>query len=393
MKVLMIANKSEIGGAPRSMMDLALLLQKRHNVEVILALHKEGLVSQFCKANGINYIITGHEPIAISKGSTKLRRIAKGFLTPYYTIETQIKNDFALVALPKKIDLQEIDFIHTNSNRDGFGALISRRYGIKHIWHIREFGEEDYDIKFLRPFSYKYMSDNVYKFVAISDAVKAAWEKRGIPEEKIVRIYNGINLDKIENYPDRGNLYKQTVRIVVVGTVCPAKGQIDIINALEYIEDSIRKNISIDFIGDGPSDYISSLKAIASKKSVGGHLHFLGYRDNVGQIIKDYTIGLVSSRSEAFGRITPEYMAAGLITIASDKGANPEIITDGKNGFIYKYGDPRDLARIVEKVCALPNDEKVKISKNAEQDVRLRFNAIINADSIFKLYQRSLTDN
>ena len=393
MKVLMIANKSEIGGAPRSMMDLAMLLQKRHDVEVILALHKEGMVSEFCKSNSIKYVLTGHEPIAISKGSTKLRRIAKGILTPYYTIEAHIRNKIALTSLSKQIDINEIDLIHTNSNRDGFGALISKQYGIKHIWHIREFGEEDYDIKFLRPFSYKYMSENVYRFVAISDAVKVAWQKRGIPDEKIVRIYNGINLDKIENYLDRSNLYNQKIRIVIVGTVCPAKGQIDIINALQYIKDSIRKNIMVDFIGEGPSDYISTLKVIASKNAVSEHLRFLGYRDNVGQIIKDYTIGLVSSRSEAFGRITPEYMAAGLITIASDKGANPEIITDGQNGFIYRYGDPRDLARIVEKVCVLPNDEKVKISMTAEQDVRLRFNANLNADNIFKLYQRSLMDD
>lgn len=76
----------------------------------------------------------------IVKGSTTVRRIAKWLLRPYYAVRCALRNHRALKVIENEVDLSSIDLIHTNSNRDGLGALINKKYGIKHVWHLREFG-------------------------------------------------------------------------------------------------------------------------------------------------------------------------------------------------------------------------------------------------------------
>ena len=51
------------------------------------------------------------------------------------------------------------------------------------------------------------------------------------------------------------------------------------------------------------------------------------------------------SKNEAFGRVTVEYMLQNLAVIASDAGANSEIIENGVSGLLYRLGDVDDLAR------------------------------------------------
>jgi glycosyltransferase involved in cell wall biosynthesis len=84
---------------------------------------------------------------------------------------------------------------------------------------------------------------------------------------------------------------------------------------------------------------------------------FLGYSSDVGNIRKDYDIAVVASKSEAFGRVTIEAMHSKMTVVASDCGANPELIENGKNGFLFEYGNIEEFARIIstldKKRCLL----------------------------------------
>ena len=62
------------------------------------------------------------------------------------------------------------------------------------------------------------------------------------------------------------------------------------------------------------------------------------------QILQRSDVGLMLSTNEAFGRVTVEYMMQNLAVIASDTGANPEIITNGETGLLYELGDVESLA-------------------------------------------------
>ena len=385
MKVLIVAGKSELGGAPRSMMEMVRLIKEEYGVEFVVLLHNEGNLSNFCRENGIEYIVDGHEPVALSRGSTGIRRFAKFILRPYYFFHMIASNTKAVKIASRQLDIKEFDLIHTNSNRDGIGAILARKFHKDHIWHFREFGKEDYDVFYFPPFSINYINTFTTKFVMISKALEDSWVKKGLDESKCCQIYNGVNVDNI--------VVKDTcaghdvVKIAFTGTVCPAKGQIEIIEALGKLKREFKDKVQVDFIGDGPKDYINQLAKRCAELNISNKVRFLGNCNNVGEILKNYDVGIVCSRSEAFGRITPEYMAAGLIVIGSNTGANPELIEVGKNGYIYEYGNTDELAAIIEQVCNLDDESWLKMSQYALCTSVKLYSDRVNARNIYNLYR------
>lgn len=391
MKVLMIAGKDERGGAPKSMLDMIKIIHENHEVDYTVVVNHEGVISDFCKKNGLNYCAVGHEPVALAKGSTTARRMVKWLLRPYYIIQCNVRNHRALRKIESELNLRTFDLIHTNSNRDGFGALLNKKYGIKHVWHIREFGEKDYDTVFLYPYSLEFVKKYSSKFIAISKAIKKEWIEKGIEPEKFELVYNGIDTDKIRR--NRKPFKDGVLRIIFSGTICPTKGQIELIKAISILPDGYKSKFKVDFYGSCTDDYKNYLNKIIRSEKICDVVEFCGYSDNIYSILQDYAIGVVCSKAEAFGRITPEYMAAGLITIASNTGANPELIDDNVNGFLYRYGDPNDLAKKLIQIYDMSEQEKVKISYAAERKAREKYTAKRNAEEVFNVYKKVLCED
>ena len=107
--------------------------------------------------------------------------------------------------------------------------------------------------------------------------------------------------------------------------------------------------MKLDIIGWGDENYIEQISKKAVSCGFGDSWRYLGHRTDIYALLQDYHIGFMCSRSEGFGRVTAEYMHAGLGVIASDTGANRELIQDGVAGLIYKWGDTEELARCIER--------------------------------------------
>ena len=381
--ILMVAVKYEDGGAPRSMKEMILNLKNNYGVNVTVAVCNDELIAEWCRENKIPYVVSGHDTFVCVK-EKGIKQYIKRFLripVVYY------RNKKALKIVEKNIDLKNVDIVHTNSNRDNFGAIIAKKHHIPHVWHLREYGKEDYDTRFVFPFSIPFMNNTTRRFLAISDGVKNTWINRGISKEKIIRVYNGINTSTILKKCDY-KMSEEPIRIVFAGSLFRFKGQLELIKALAQLRNEIKKNLSVDFYYEGIDPiYESELKDQVAHNNLQANCNFLGAVSNVGQLLKKYDIGITCSKSEAFGRVTVEYMAAGLITIASNAGANPEIIDDKKNGFLYKYGNPESLSRILEKVYFLAEKEKADIGKAAIEKVEHSFTDIINAQNVYAIYE------
>ncbi|MDO4556727.1 MAG: glycosyltransferase family 4 protein [Lachnospiraceae bacterium] len=291
------------------------------------------------------------------------------------------------------MDFKDIDIVHTNSNRDCLGAMLAKKYKKPHVWHLREFGREDYDLRYLMPNYIHFMNTTTDYFVAISDAVKRAWVDKGLKEERIYRIYDGITLPQAETiqkadaFHNRGN--KNTLHIAYLGIVCPSKGQLDATKALSYLDLNIVQNIKLDFWGDYKClpEFTHAINAFAEKHGYPEAISFKGFTDNIWNELPKYDAAMVCSRSEAFGRITPEYMSLGLQVIASDSGANPELIEDGVSGYIYKQADLKDLAEKIKQVYIQNTTDWKKISNNAKLRVEI-FSDTNHAKNMYSFYRR-----
>jgi len=232
----------------------------------------------------------------------------------------------------------------------------------------------------------KYMSDNADVYIAISEAVRKAWIEKGLPEAKITKIYNGVSIENIQKSSIEQKKDK-ILKIIIVGTVCETKGQIQLIKALSRIPEDIKNYIYVDIVGNGKKEYIRKLRHLIKSFGLSQNINICGHTDHISELLKKYQVGIMASRSEGFGRVTIEYMMAGLCVIASDTGANQELVDDEKTGLIYRYNVPDSLA---DKIIEIYKDREklIKLSEAGCKNARSNYTAEKNAQKIYELYQR-----
>ena len=104
----------------------------------------------------------------------------------------------------------------------------------------------------------------------------------------------------------------------------------------------------------------------------------------LNSIYKNYNIGLMCSKKEGFGRVTVEYISAGLYVIASNTGANPEIIKK-EFGELYKYGDTKDLINKIKNAFGKQVD--INFARNY---VAENYSSNVYANKIYIIYSKLL---
>lgn len=379
MKVLYILDYGTVGGATHSFIELVSQM-KQNGVTPIVCLGKKTDIIELLDRKGIEYFCAGHRTVLepfIIRGFTWPLSLGKLYFQYW------VKEFIALYRL-KKIDWSQIDLVHTNSARNDIGCFINKKYGIPHIMHIREFADEDFHCISFRPNFTTLFNQYTTHFISISDSVKQHWLKKGIKREKIDVIYNGINFEDITVSGD--NEKRNSFKMFIAGGVIPAKGQHLAVQAMGYLPKDIRGHVTLDVAGWGGRKYIEEMKKYAEERGYESQIHFLGSINDVHKRLGNYQVGLMCSRAEGFGRVTAEYMHAQLGVIASDSGANPELIQDGINGLLFKSGDAQSLAECILK---LYNDREllVRLSHAAQIKARASYTQQKNAESIYKVYQ------
>ena len=183
---------------------------------------------------------------------------------------------------------------------------------------------------------------------------------------------------------DRNN---EPFRIVMTGYFTQSKGQEELIRALTFIPTDVINRIKVDFIGSGDADYIDNLKKIVRDAQIEGSVSFLGHREDVHKILHNYDLGIICSRAEAFGRVTAEYMLAGLCVLASNTGGNLELIEDKKTGCLYEYGNPQSLS---DKICFLFNNRDYvdMLSENGYEKAKRKYITQKNAEGVVNVYRK-----
>ena len=390
MRVLFIPSGDDKYGAPKSMMELVGNLKERHNVEPIIMTCYEGKINEWCKENGIECHVLGQGSFMVVGGSNWIRKIVKHSMYPYLRYKYLKENERANRRIEELLAGKKIDIVHTNVNRVDVGACFAVRHRIPHVWHLREFGKEDYNCMYLRSDAIQFMNQTTTNFIAISEAVKKAWSKKGLEQEKIEVIYNGIDLSKFSyDLPRRINEKHNVLKIVFAGIISETKGQMQLIKAIELLTAESRKKVEVHFYGGGRDAYINRLKKYVLDHELKQVIKFRGYCSNIPEILTEYDIGVISSRAEAFGRVTVEYMAAGLCVIAADTGANPEIVENNKNGLLYKWNDIEALSKSIEYF--LLNREKMRQMRlMAFRCVKQKYSMDRCADEIYQLYNSIL---
>jgi glycosyltransferase involved in cell wall biosynthesis len=184
------------------------------------------------------------------------------------------------------------------------------------------------------------MLASIDQFIAVSKQVKKNLiKKNNINSDKIKVIYNGMDLSNYNNIDSdylysEFNISKDNFVIGSVGTICDIKNQellVDIANEIDLF------NIKFIIVGEDFSDkkeYKKKLVKKINKNHLAEKIIITGYREDIPELMNFFDLLIVPSKSEAFGLVAIEAMAAGTPVIANEVDGLKEVIENNNSGIL-----------------------------------------------------------
>lgn len=367
--VIYIFHESGMGGAVQSLLDMLAAAQERLNPIVIIP--GCGIVEERLQQMNIVYYVIPYQSDYGGIGVHTQAEVDSAFNDNYR----------AALELQEIIKQEKIQLIHSNSSANSVGAMAALIAGIPHIWHIREFLEEDFDCEFLDKDLKRELFQCADKLISISDCVKNAYRhKYGIDSE---HIYDGLEVERfiMDESPDR----KENC-FLFAGGLSRQKGQLEAIKAVnELVKSGI--NVQLYIVGEGNEQYKWILKQYIRIYGLGQYVHIDKFKKDLREYRKMCRYSITASRMEALGRVTIEAMLAGCIVIGGNTGGTAEIIgKDSARGYLYRQGDYRNLAEVMRYAMEHSSDH-IRIQQAAQTYALENFNSEKYIEKVIEVYK------
>jgi L-malate glycosyltransferase len=324
--ILSISHYNKLYGANKSL--LALIEGTKHEINWIIVCRQRGELMNECRRLNIKaYYVPFFLDITTRKKSSVLDYI-------FFIMQFGLNIFFVLILL-LLFKIHKPKVIHSNSSVTIIGAIASSLSSLPHVWHIREFGLEDYDFRYrFGDRFFCYWANNSRLIVAISESIK----KICILQRKIVAphlvIYNGVISESFLKKCLSHKVLNRPAIIISVGLLHEGKNQFELIKAVEYLNKD-GDFVQLKIIGDCKGTYYEMLNDYVLKNNLQDTVHFAGFISKPFETFKHADVHVLCSKNEGFGRVTVESMAYGIPVIAFDGGGTREIITSYESGILY----------------------------------------------------------
>lgn len=362
MKLLFVAHENALVGAGRSLLTLLAEIAKTKEHELIVLLPFKGKMEAELERLHIKYLIIPYwYSIHNVDNYNNFKEAVK-----------EVLNYIALIRIKVMLKKYVPDCVISNSLAEDVGARAAQMLNIRHIYYIREFLEEDFQICFRKPKRAKTLIENADRVIFISKAISQKYlEKYRIKKYRV--IYDGIDP---EEYLFSGHtiLENETIQAVQIGRLCDGKGTLDTIKVFGKLKS---KRYVLDLYGYGEPAYVEKLEKYIEENNLGSRIRLHGFDDTVSEKIKSKDILIMNSKSEGLGRVTLEGMLAGCLVIGRAAGATLELIQNGVNGLTYKNSE--GLENILDHV--VPDNQKMcqEIARSGQEYVLEQFRPEKNA--------------
>ena len=325
--ILFVIDGLEFGGGERVFLQLAAGLRGRHQV----------------------FVATN----AAGKLAHELAKLGVKFFPVNMTHQLSFK---PILQLRNIIRRQEIDLVHSQGARADFFARFACRFaGVPNIVCTIAMPVEGFEVGSLRKKIYRLIdrfSERYAKhFIVVSDSLKKSLtEGRGISTKRVVRIYNGVELDHYHHNLEIGHLRGRwgiplaAPLIGAIGRMVWQKGFEYLIKAFPTIL-QVTPEARLILVGDGPLR--KKLKDLAESLSIKDRVIFPGFISDIKQVLSDVDVLVIPSILEGLPMVTLEAMAMSKPIVATQIQGVVEQLSDGREGILVPPKNPEALARAV----------------------------------------------
>ena len=188
--------------------------------------------------------------------------------------------------------------------------------------------------------------------------------KSAIPEERRKRIETAKKQQAACQIQD----LEVPIVIIYPASIQPRKNQKLLVDAIQRLSTShpeIVRRLECLFVGPIASQsYYDDLIRQLSELSFKNQCKFLGWRNDVPELLAESTLFCLLSSNEGVPYSVLEAMHAAIPIVASDAGGIPDVVESGKNGIVVSGESPDAVADAVRKVIEDP-DLRLRISTAA----------------------------
>ena len=199
-----------------------------------------------------------------------------------------------------------------------------------------------------------------HRVVANSDAVRTQLLREGVPAEKVVRHYNGLELKRVAVQPGATRagilamlgLPERRLVTIVANLQHPVKDHPMFLRAATRVRAAIP---DAAFVIAGEGKLMAGLRELTAQLGLERDVFFIGRCEKVAELLSVSDLCALSSTAEGFSNAILEYMAAARPVVVTDVGGAREAVIDGETGYIVAAGDSEQMA---ERMIELLRDPK-----------------------------------
>lgn len=336
MRVVHLIKAKQIGGAERHLlMLLPALIEGGVDVHLLVLVERYNAMDElFAEASqrGIPA-----EPIVV-KGS----------------IDALIINRIRAKLVELKPDILHTHLIHA----DTFGMAAAKLARVPHVITSRH-NDDDFRSKPAVKWASAIMWRGFKACIAISDAIKKfAIETENCPPEKVYVVKYGIEHEALsqEAFASARKALLSELELTedaqIFGMACRLVEQKGLSYALEALKQIHEDFPDAHLVIAGDGNLMHELVHQAAELYISDNVHFLGWRNDVNDLMAAFDVFLMPSLWEGFGLVALEAMSKRRPVIASAVTALPEVVEDGQTGLLVPAKDSEALANAMQTLLA-----------------------------------------
>lgn len=303
-----------------------------------------------------------------------------------YTLPTIHKHDPRhYLALKKLLKTEDFDVIHIHLWNPGscrYAFFAAAKAGVP----IVATEHDPFELTGLKGKIKKRTLAKTDQIIVISkDNFKQLADLGDYTKNRLHLIHNGIELNRFLT-----NAEKATLPVKEGGTVLTCIAELHERKGHKYLLEAFKKlqtempTLHLMLVGTGPLE-----KELKAKYDANPNIHFLGWREDIPQILKATDVLVLPSLREAFGLVVIEAMASGTAVVATDNGGTKDIIEDGKSGYLVPPASVEKLEEAIRTLITNP-DQKRDIEAAALERVKTHFSAEVMAEKTAMAYDLTI---
>jgi len=357
MKILHLSSESSWRGGEQQIAYLISELQQK-NIDNLVACRAGSAFEKHCQHNNIPHFSLPFQ------GSFDL--------STAWTIRTLCKQ-------------KSIDLVHIHSAKSHSLAVLSHVMGSRTPLILSR--RVDFPIRSNFLTQWKYNHPAVRRIVCVSEAIEQIVRKNVRRPERCATVHSGIDTNRIGRAA--GFLkaqYQLPKGVLLIGNTSALAGHKDYYTFIRTAAVFRKYKIPARFfiIGDGPER--EALQAYIQEKSLTDYIFMTGFLSNIGEVLPELDIFLMTSEMEGLGTSVLDAFAASVPVVATRAGGIPEMVIHQETGMLAEVKDPQTLARHLKTLSENPPLAQ-KLAENATLLLHQHFTKEKMAAGTLDIYQ------